>query len=123
MEALMMQTEGRQGLLARQWAGYAGGHGDRRNLLVHALTVPVFLLGTVALAAAPFSSAWLALAGPAAMMAAIGIQGRAHQRETQRPAPFEGAADAIVRIFVEQWVTFPRFVLSGGFGRAWRQGR
>jgi hypothetical protein len=28
--------------------------------------------------------------------------------------------NAISRIFLEQWVTFPRFVLSGAWMRAWR---
>ena len=27
------------------------------------------------------------------------------------------------RFFVEQWITFPRYVLSGGFSRAWREAR
>jgi hypothetical protein len=26
----------------------------------------------------------------------------------------------IARLLVEQWITFPRFVVSGGFARAWR---
>ena len=26
----------------------------------------------------------------------------------------------LARIFAEQWITFPRFVLGGGFARAWR---
>ena len=29
--------------------------------------------------------------------------------------------DWAARLFVEQWVTFPRYVLSGGFARAWRE--
>jgi hypothetical protein len=31
--------------------------------------------------------------------------------------PFDGAADFVSRFVVEQWVTFPRFVLSGGWRR------
>ena len=27
------------------------------------------------------------------------------------------------RILAEQWITFPRYVLSGGFARAWRSAR
>ena len=50
---------------------------------------------------------------------AVAAQGRGHGREAVRPVPFRGAADVAVRIVVEQWVTFPRFVLSGGFARAW----
>lgn len=54
------------------------------------------------------------------MAAAVAAQGRGHAREATRPVPFRGAADVAVRIVVEQWVTFPRFVLSGGFAAAWR---
>ena len=47
-------TDARDGsLLAWQWSLYPAGHRDRRNLLVHALTVPVFQLGTVAVLVAP----------------------------------------------------------------------
>jgi hypothetical protein len=34
------------GLLAWQWSNYLPAHRDRHNLAVHALTVPLFILGT-----------------------------------------------------------------------------
>ena len=108
------------GLLAWQWALYAEGHRDRRNLLVHLLTVPVFELGTLGLVAAPFVTGWLAAAGVAAMAGAMACQGRTHRLEAVPPKPFHGPLDVLARIFAEQWLTFPRFVLSGAFGRAWR---
>jgi hypothetical protein len=37
--------------------------------------------------------------------------------------PFEGPLDVLSRIVLEQWITFPRFVLSGSFARAWRDAR
>jgi len=46
-------------------------------------------------------------------------QGRGHKLETTAPAPFRGPADVAARLFVEQWITFPRFVFSGQFARAW----
>ena len=52
------------------------------------------------------------------MILAIGLQGKGHRGEAHAPEPFHGAGDVVKRIFVEQWVTFPRFVLSGGFRRA-----
>jgi hypothetical protein len=39
-----------------------------------------------------------------------------------KPVPFRGPLDVLVRIFAEQFVTFPRFVLTGGLARAWRRG-
>jgi hypothetical protein len=53
------------------------------------------------------------------MVAAILLQGRGHAIEVTRPVPFEGPLDVVARLFAEQWVTFPRYVLSGGLGRAW----
>lgn len=111
----------RGSLLHWQLALYPQNHLDRRNLILHGLTVPIFMLGNLALLAAlPLASGWLALAGPLAMIGAMAIQGRGHRMEMQPPVPFRGPLDVFARIFAEQWVTFPRFVLSGGFARAWR---
>ncbi len=110
----------RKQLLSWQWQLYGDGHRDRRNLVLHLVTVPLFLAGTLAIVAAPWLSAWLLAAGPIAMATAIAVQGRGHARETTAPVPFAGPGDALVRIFVEQWITFPRYVASGAWLRAWR---
>ncbi len=109
----------RGGLLAWQWSLHRDGHADRRNLLVHALTVPLFVAGSAAAVLSPLTG-WIALAGVALMFAAIALQGRSHRLERTRPVPFRSRADLMARLFAEQWVTFPRFVLTGGFARAWR---
>jgi hypothetical protein len=108
-------------LLAWQWALYAENHRSRGNLLVHLLVVPVFECGGVALVLAPFVGhpGW-ALVGAAAMTASIAAQGRGHRLEGQQPVPFRGPVDAVVRILAEQFITFPRFVLSGHFAAAWK---
>src|SRR5262245_48561438 len=98
----------RRELLSWQWNLYPEGHRDRRNLVLHALTVPLFEAGTVALVAAPFVSGWLALGGLVAMALAMALQGRGHRAEATAPVPFAGPLDVVARIFVEQWVTFPR---------------
>jgi hypothetical protein len=111
-------------LLAWQWRHYSEAHRDRANLLVHALTTPVFMAGTCAVVtawAAP--GAWklaAAAAGLAAMMGAMAAQGRTHRREEGGPAPFRGPLDVLARILAEQWITFPRYVFGGVFTRAWR---
>ncbi|QRK09367.1 DUF962 domain-containing protein [Archangium violaceum] len=112
-----------EGLLSWQWSHYPDNHRDRRNLLLHALTVPLFQLGTVLLVTSPVTSPWVVLPGAVATVSALALQGRGHRFETGSPAPFRGPFDVIARLFVEQWVTFPRFVLSGGFARAWRSTR
>jgi len=107
-------------LLPWQWKLYADNHAARRNLLLHVASVPVFQLGTVCLVTAPFTSLAWALPGALALVGAMAIQGRGHRLERVAPVPFRGPLDVLARIFAEQWVTFPRFVLSGGFTRAWR---
>lgn len=110
------------GLLAWQFRNYPDGHRDRRNLAIHAATAPLFLAGTGLLLLAPFTAPWLALLSVPGLLLPVVLQGRGHALEASRPLPFRGAGDFVARIFVEQWVTFPRYVLGGGFSRAWRAG-
>jgi hypothetical protein len=111
----------RQRLLAWQWSDYTAKHRDRGNLLLHAVAVPLFLLSTIMLVTAIMTRAGLtAVVALAGMGVSVLLQGRGHAREREAPTPFDGAGDFITRFFVEQWVTFPRFVLSGGWLRNFR---
>lgn len=108
-------------LLRWQWEGYSHYHQSKANLLLHIVVVPLFLVGNVALVAAIFQRSWLeAAAGIIAMVISVALQGRGHGVEPNPPVPFSSPANAISRIFLEQWVTFPWFVLSGGWVRALR---
>jgi len=108
----------RPGLLAWQWSDYAAKHRDRGNLLLHLVVVPMFQLGTVILVlGAVLRSPLGVVVGLAGLAAAIVLEGRGHAREPERPTPFAGPLDFASRFFVEQWITFPRFVLSGGWRR------
>ena len=49
----------------------------------------------------------------------MALQGRGHRGEAVPGAVFE-PRNALSRIFLEQWITFPRFVLTGGWWRALR---
>jgi hypothetical protein len=118
----MSSTRRAPNLATWQWNLYPLAHRARANLLIHALTVPLFWAGGVLVLASPVVSAWSALAGVLVMALAFGAQGRTHRLEAEKPVPFAGPADVLGRVFCEQWVTFPRYVLSGGFGRAWREG-
>jgi hypothetical protein len=106
-------------LLERQWSEYPERHVDRRNLVAHVLTVPLFMAGTIGMLAAPWIEPRLAL-GALLMVGSMAVQGRTHRLEATPPSPFKGPLDIAGRILFEQWVTFPRYVLSGGFLRAWR---
>ncbi|MBL8685175.1 MAG: terminase [Myxococcales bacterium] len=112
-----------QPLLAWQRSLYQDNHTTRASLIIHAVTCPMFIAGNLALIAAPFASGWLALSGLVTSAVAMAAQGRAHKMEAVPPVPFDGALDALSRIFAEQWITFPRFVLDGGFAAAWARTR
>jgi len=83
--------------------------------------MPLFGAGVLLVAATPWLGP-LSLAGMALLPLAMAMQGRGHRRERVPPVPFTGAPDVILRIFAEQLITFPRFVLTGEFARAWRRG-
>ncbi|MGB5950867.1 MAG: hypothetical protein WBG82_16250 [Parvibaculum sp.] len=104
-----------------QWSVYAKGHASRRNLFIHIIAVPVFMAGSL-LAVGGAASASLPPAGLgiAAMVLSLALQGRGHRLEAVPPDPFRGPADILLRILLEQWVTFPRYVVTGGWYRAFR---
>ena len=109
-------------LLEWQWTGYSTYHRSRANLLVHILVVPLFLAGNVGLIIGLFQRSWvLSLASTFTMLASVALQGFGHRQEHVPPEPFSGVGNAVSRIFFEQWITFPRFVVSGGWLRALRQ--
>jgi hypothetical protein len=110
--------------LARwQWDGYPRYHGDRTNLLIHIALVPLFLAGNIAVVGGLTLRSWiLAAGGLTVMILSFAAQGYGHGREQTSAIPFAGPANAIGRIFLEQWITFPRFVLSGGWLQAFRAG-
>jgi hypothetical protein len=109
-------------LLRAQWNGYARYHQSRANLLLHAVFVPLFLASNLAVFVAIAEGRWgLALAAALLMGIAIAIQGKGHGKEPTPPAAFSGPFNALSRILLEQWVTFPRFVLTGAWMRSLRE--
>ena len=108
-------------LLRWQWDGYPRVHRSRTNLLIHIVVVPLFVLGNIGLVAALLSrSLPLGAVSVVTMFVSVALQGRGHKQEQVPPEPFTGPANAVSRIFLEQWVTFPRFVLSRKWFRAFR---
>lgn len=102
------------GVHAWQWSSYGRFHRDRGSLLLHFVGVPLFVAGTLAALVQALQAQWFG-AGVALVAAALGfgLQAIGHRREKVPPIPFEGPGDFVSRMFVEQFVTFPRFVLSG----------
>lgn len=101
-------------LVAWQWETYPLNHVDRRNLLLHVLSWPLWPAGLLSLALG-FWPGGLMLLGP------LLIQGRGHGLERNPPIPFRSPLDFVARFTVEQSFNFPRFVLTGGWLEAWRR--
>jgi phage terminase small subunit len=112
----------RPNLVAWQWSDYVAKHRDRGNLLIHIVAVPLFQVATLVLIGALFGrSVTAAVIAIVAMIVALVLQGRGHRREAETPTPFDGAGDFVSRFVVEQWITFPRFVLSGAWSENLRR--
>jgi uncharacterized ion transporter superfamily protein YfcC len=106
-------------LIKWQWAGYSRNHRARKNLLLHIVVVPLFPASNIVMLWALAHGAWFAAVGAAVVAAvSIAIQGVGHGRQANPPEPFTGPGNAVARILCEQWITFPRFVLTGGWWRA-----
>lgn len=118
----MPESDREGGLIAWQWALYSPGHTTRANLLIHAFTVPIFEAGTLTLLSSPLLGPVFVPVGIAMMVGAMAAQGQGHAREPQRAVPFRGPFNVLARIMAEQWIAFPRFVVTGGFARAWAHG-
>jgi uncharacterized membrane protein YGL010W len=101
--------------LARwQWADYDQFHQDSGNRAIHGVAVPLVWLGTVGLLVALANGAWpWMLPGAAAVVLGMALQGMGHKREARPPIPFSSPTNAIARLLMEQFFTYPRFVLSG----------
>jgi Protein of unknown function (DUF962) len=124
VRALALQPMGIVQLLQWQHDGYPRYHRSRANLLIHIVAVPQFLMGTIVLVAALVkASLALLLVAVGCVIVALVLQGRGHKLEAVPPEPFSGPLNFVSRFFLEQWVTFPRFVFSGGWVAALRQER
>jgi|SRR5262245_37170386 len=101
-------------LIAWQWSIYGNSHQDRRNLLIHVVAVPLFAGGVLAALIGLFGLAWHVLVlGLAGMALGFALQGIGHRYERQAPPAFTSRGQFVIRLFIEQFVVFPRFVLSG----------
>ena len=102
---------------------YQHVHSSRINLAIHLFAVPIFVVtgpaAIVALVRGRFASAGLLALG---LLVSFAIQGIGHRLERNQPEPFRGTLDAIRRILLEQYYTFPLLVVSGAWLRAWRAG-
>ncbi|MGG2397069.1 Mpo1-like protein [Pseudomonas sp. SH1-B] len=109
-------------LLAWQWRHYAEQHRHPTNLLLHLIAVPLFLLSLALLLIGLWRMGFVPLALSAiGLYAALALQAHGHRLEQQPAEPFTDSKDACKRLLLEQFVTFPRFLISGGWWHAWRR--
>ncbi len=94
-------------------------HRHRANLILHVPAVVLFWVGTIVLVCGAIDRSLVQIMiAVACLIVSVAAQGRGHRLEADAPTPFAGAGDFVTRLFAEQWITFPRFVLSGGWYRA-----
>jgi uncharacterized membrane protein YGL010W len=106
-------------LIEWQWKGYAQYHTAKLNLILHIVFVPLFIWGNVGLIASVLRFQWMgAVASLLVMAFAFAMQGIGHKVEPTPALPFSSASNATKRILIEQWVTFPKFVISGAWWKA-----
>ena len=99
-----------------QWEGYAKYHQDKVNLLIHIFAVALFWLAAITLivGAARVSIISVILAIVALFISLV-LQGIGHKKEINPTVPFASKSDFIKRFLCEQFINFPRFVLTGGW--------
>jgi hypothetical protein len=110
-------------LLEWQWSDYSDKHRNYNSLLIHIFAVPLFWIGALDfIGALLFRGALFGIGGLIMMGISVFLQGKGHEMEKAEPAPFKGPADFAQRILAEQFITFPRFVLTGGWWSNLRAG-
>lgn len=111
-------------LIQWQWDSYHEFHRSKTNLLIHIIAVPMFLIANTNLVLALYQFAWLSASISAALMiVSLAMQGKGHKIEITPSIPFSSPLNAIARLILEQWINFPRFVLSGAWWRAYQTSR
>lgn len=108
-------------IVSDQISDYPRVHRARTNLRIHILAVPMFWAGAIALVIAGVTGTWGGAAiGGALLLLSIALQGWGHKQEAEAPLPFKGPLDFPIRITTENLYVFPRYVLTGGWLKAWR---
>lgn len=111
-------------LIKWQSEGYTKFHKSKLNLWVHILAVPIFIIAFFSLVISAFNFNGLQfLFSLMLIIISIVSQGIGHSKEVYAPEKFTGPVNAITRILLEQFYTFPKFVLNGGWFAALKTNR
>ena len=102
-------------LLIWQWQGYHRYHRSMVNIAIHLIAVPLFIVAFLFLIVSlVFFNLPTLLWSISALMLAMLLQAIGHQKEHLAPEKFTGVSNFIVRLLLEQFVTFPKFVCVSG---------
>jgi len=110
-------------LLNQQWAGYADRHRNKVNLLIHIVTVPLVwiagfqVVGSLLLLLSGLGAFKILVWAVILIAVALFAQSHGNSMEATKPAPFTHWKDFAMNAAAEQFVTFPRFVLTGNWLR------
>jgi len=109
-------------VLARQWRQYPRQHRHPANLLLHLIAVPLFLVALIVLLNGLWHWRFVPLAiGIIGLLASVLLQACGHRLENGSSGPPSGRGESCGGLLLEQLVTFPRFLISGAWWRAWRR--
>jgi hypothetical protein len=101
------------------WADYQRVHAERRNLLIHIVAVPLFVGSILAMPVCLVRGNYgLLVICIMLVVLALQLESRGHTMERQAPRPFSGSTNFLYRLFREQFIIFPVFLVSG---RWWQQ--
>ena len=104
-----------------QWEGYSKAHQSRANLFIHIILVPLFIISFLSLLLSIFRFDLISIVSSFfIMMMSFGLQGIGHSKEINPAEPFTSIKNAVLRIFLEQFYTFPKFVITGAWYRTLR---
>jgi hypothetical protein len=115
-------------VLAEQWNGYGERHRNKANLLIHIATVPLVwfaglqIVGGLLLMLIGVGGLKLWIYAAILITIALVAQWQGNSMEQVKAAPPANPKDFAVHTVAEQFVTFPRFVLSGQWMRNFQAG-
>lgn len=110
-------------LLSWAWKETPPVHENGKNLLIHIVAVPLFVLGHILLVAGILISPWWLVASILSIVLSLSAQKVGHSLERKQVPPFTGAGDFLRRLYAEQFCNFWRFLFSGQWYASYRASR
>ena len=107
--------------LNQQWNDYSDRHLNKVNLLIHIVTVPLVwiagiqVVGSLLLMLSGLGGGAFKVLVWAVIMIAVALLAQSHgnSMEATKPGPITDWKEFGLNALAEQFVTFPRFVLTG----------